>query len=109
MAVARLTISEGLERCLLKWFHLSALPLTGAKPASCIVVTLRLRTRHVNMSTQYVVDIRARTHDVAPALQQDAKLVAIEGAMAGIGESCGNPSRKRKAWLWKRVRSCAGM
>ena len=67
-----------IERYLLKWLHPSVPPISGAEPASCDVVNLRLGIQHVNMATQYVVDINAGTHDVAPALQQDAFLNAIE-------------------------------
>ena len=60
--------SEVVERCLLKWLHLSVLRFLTAKPASCDVVTLRLGINRVNTATQYVVDITAGTLDIAPGL-----------------------------------------
>ena len=66
--------SDTAEECLLKWFHLLALRPKGAMPAVCNVLTLRLGITLVNTDTQYVVDIAARTHDIAPALQQAHKI-----------------------------------
>jgi hypothetical protein len=44
------------------------------------------------MHTQYVVDIKGGTHDIAPTLRQTDKIAAITKVYAGIGESCGNLS-----------------
>ena len=60
--------SKVVERCLLKWLHLSVSRFFIAESASGAVATLRLGIKPVNMVTQYVVDITARTHDIAPAL-----------------------------------------
>lgn len=56
-------------------------------------LTLRLEPFEVNIEAQYVVDIRVGTHHIAPALLQTRTTRAMQRFGAGIGESCGNPSR----------------
>ena len=53
---------------LLKWLPLSVLRRGPIAPAAADVLTLRLGVRTVNTDTQYVVDITAGTHDIAPVL-----------------------------------------